>query len=243
MIKVDKVSKTFTKNNELFYALRDINFELNNGEICGLIGLNGAGKTTLLRLMVGVYSCTNGLINYDEQNIKDFNKSHPFQISFLSSDTQVYQRLTIREYLHFFAKIKQIEKHTFEKRLLEYSQKLNLESELDSILEHTSTGTKQKAAFLSAVINQPQYLILDEPFANVDILMVDEMLNIIKDLQYNGSSVIISSHNLYEIESIADSVLLIDSGLIKLRESLTLLKNENQGNTLKSIILELLKES
>ncbi|HPK41081.1 MAG TPA: ATP-binding cassette domain-containing protein, partial [Candidatus Cloacimonadota bacterium] len=113
----------------------------------------------------------------------------------------------------------------------------------DTPIKSLSGGNQQKAILARWLLTNPQYLILDEPFANVDILMVDEMLNIIKDLQYNGSSVIISSHNLYEIESIADSVLLIDSGLIKLRESLTLLKNENQGNTLKSIILELLKES
>lgn len=243
MLRAENISKSFVKNNKEFLALNNISFQLDNAEIYGLIGLNGAGKTTLLRLLSGIYNCTSGFISYEDIDIRAFNMANPYQISYLSSDTQVYQRLTIREYLGFFAKIKELPKMVFEERLKEYSSKLKLTQELNTLLEHTSTGTRQKAAFISAIINHPKYLFLDEPFANIDILMVDEMINTINALRDHGTSVIISSHNLYEIETIADKVIYLENGQIKLNSSIQELHKESEGQRLRNIILCKMKEA
>ncbi len=242
MIEVKQISKTFKKNMQSFYALKEISFILERGSTCGLIGLNGAGKTTLLRLLSGIFQCTDGEISYDELSITDFKRQNPYQIAYLSNDTQVYQRLTIREYLQFFSRIRQVPKNLFEQKLLYYSQRLKIENELNTLLENTSTGTRQKAAFLSVIMNHPTYLFLDEPFANIDILIAEEMLSILKQLKAEGTAIMISSHNLYEIESISDQILLLEEGNIRLNCQMEDLQNRFPQQSLKEIILHLMNE-
>ena len=230
------------KRQTLFYALKEISFTLNDQSICGLIGLNGAGKTTLLRLLTGISECTSGIIQFDDYTISEFNHHRPFKIAYLSNDTQVYHRLTTMEYLQFFAKIKKLPRHLFQSRLEEYSYKLKIENELNTVLEFTSTGTRQKVAFLSVIISHPDYLFLDEPFSNIDILVAEEMLNILRNLKELGTSMIISSHNLYEIESVADSILLLNEGNLLINSGLNDLYQQYPEMDLKEIIINFMTQ-
>lgn len=242
-LTLDKISKVFTKNNRSVWALFELNCEIPENSITGLIGLNGAGKTTLLRILANIYKYSSGKLSLFGQKPEFFIKNHPHSIGFLSYDTQVYHKLTINEYLTFFAKINNIEKCFINDRIKSYAIRMNFEEELDTLLENVSTGTKQKVAFTSVIMHHPILILLDEPFSNIDILIVEEMLDILRELKNMGSTIILSSHNMYEIESISDNILLLNQGRLLTFESIAMLKELYETESLKFIILNLLEQS
>lgn len=237
-IKVEGLSKIFYRDKQAFYALSDVSFTLNSETITGLIGLNGAGKTTLLRLLCNVFQLSSGSIEIQSLPQSEFQKKFPQQMTFLSSDTQVYQRLSIREFLQFYANILRISKSEFQQIIDKYIDLFGLSDDYDQLLENCSTGTKQKAAFLSVIMKKPMFLFLDEPFSNVDLLVVDQMIQELKQLRENGSTIIISGHNLYEIESICDHILMLMRGSLIVNDAYTSLKSAHPDLLLKDILIQ-----
>ncbi len=237
-IHAEHLSKVFMKNDLPFHALSDVSFSLNAQTITGLIGLNGAGKTTLLRLLCSVFQASSGMITINSCSQADFHQKFPQQMTLLSSDTQVYQRLSIREFLKFYAKILQINKADFQTILDKYIDLFALSGDYDQLLENCSTGTKQKTAFLSVIMKKPLFLFLDEPFSNVDLLVVEQMIQELRLLKEEGSTIIISGHNLYEIESLCDHILMLMRGSLIINDSYANLKSANPDLLLKDILIQ-----
>jgi ABC-2 type transport system ATP-binding protein len=119
-----------------------------------------------------------------------------------------------------------------------YAKRMNFRDELDTLLENTSSGTRKKAAFTAVILHEPLILLLDEPFSNIDILIAEEMINILKELKSRGATIVLSSHNMYEIESLADNILLIHNGNAICFQTLEYFTQNNAS--LKQTVLQLI---
>ncbi len=202
IVKINHLIKKFQTNETEIRALDDLSFELLKGSITALIGLNGAGKTTLLRILSGIYQASAG-----EVIIKPGIK-----VGYLAYDTGVYSRLTIREYLLFIGQLRGMGKKEIIEKIEYYAEEMSFTDDLDRLLSSLSTGTIQKVAFSSVILHNPDLLLLDEPFSNVDVLVINVMLNHLRGLKEKGTTILVSTHNLYEIETLCDHYLFLHKG-------------------------------
>ena len=210
ILEVNGLSKKYKNNN--FYSLKDATFSINKGEIVGLVGKNGAGKSTLLKMMAKAQKPTEGIIKYKNQ---DINKSNNILNDFgLMIEPVFYNNLTVEENLKFYIKI-----HKKEKNLGNINEVLKLVDLLESKNRYPrdfSFGMKQRTALAIALVTNPSFVILDEPFVGLDPVGVKKLLNILKRWAENRKvTMIISSHQLNELESICDRYIFIENGYLQ----------------------------
>jgi len=220
MLEINHLSKSFELNkkqkkqqgvNEVF-AVRNINLNLKANQIVAMIGSNGAGKSTTLRLLTGLLIPTKGNIKIKGCDILEDLNAARSQIGFVSDNTQLYHRLTVRENLTFFAKLYKMQNNDIINRINELSQSMQFIDFLDKKINDCSTGMQQKANIARALIHSPQLLILDEPTSGLDIKAAQTALNIIKDQKNENTLVIFSTHHLHEVATLADHIIAIEQG-------------------------------
>lgn len=194
-----------------FAAVRDISFNVEEGEIFGIVGPNGAGKTTLLKMCCGLIKPTKGKISvagYDYE--KDEIKIKKI-IGFIPEDSPLYESMYIRDYLLFFAEIFGIDKKTANRRIEKLLSSLNL-SAGQKRTGDCSKGMKRKVVIARALINDPDLLICDEPTSGLDPMTSSYVIDFIKVLKSQGKTIIFSAHNLYQVESVCDRIMIVNSG-------------------------------
>ena len=214
LIKIDNVRKTYAGK---FEALKGVNLEIKRGEILALLGPNGAGKTTLINAICGVVVPTSGSISVDGFDvIKDFRKTRsmiglvPQELQ-LEAFEQVFQNVSYTRGLYG----KRANPEVIEKILKD----LSLWDKKDNRLRELSGGMKRRALIAKALSHEPQILFLDEPTAGVDINLRRDMWRVVKQLQENGVTIILTTHYIEEAEAIADRVSVINHGEIILTEN------------------------
>ena len=220
IIEVKGLSKKY-KNNS-FFSLKDANFTIYKGDIVGLIGKNGAGKSTLLKLMSKAQKPTNGTVVFKGQDI--YKKENILNSFGIMIEPVFYEYLTVEENLKVFLKIHRGEQHY--SKIEEILKLVDLWNSRNRKPETFSFGMKQRTALALALITEPEFIILDEPFVGLDPFGVKNLIDILKRWSDNKqTSMIISSHQLSELESICNRYIFIENG--KLKE-----KDSNKGRSL-----------
>jgi len=209
-LKIKNLSKKFKSND--FYSLKDANLEINDGDILGLIGRNGAGKSTLLKMIAKSYIPTSGVIEYDGKNI--FEEDNVLKNVGIMIQPTFFSYMTVEENLKFYLKIHG--KQEYERNIDYILELVDLADKKTSKPENFSFGMKQRLSLAIVLVDEPDFLILDEPFVGLDPYGVQELLRILKIwVQEKNISMIISSHQLSELESICNRYIMIEAGTVK----------------------------
>ena len=187
MLKVKNIVKYYGNNK----AVDNLSFEVKNGEIFGLLGENGAGKTTTFRIIMGLIESNSGEVLLDGKKI-DYNLTD--KIGFVTEERSLLTKLTVLEQLKFYGVLKGLDERTIEKDIDKWLERFEISSYKNRKIKELSKGNQQKIQFISAIINHPKLLILDEPFTGLDPINVKMMKDAIYELQKEGTSIIFSSH-------------------------------------------------
>lgn len=201
---------------ESFLAVDHISLRANPGEIIGILGPNGAGKTTLLRMLGMLMTPTEGqvcLTDELDQEITD-HTAKKAAIGYLSGNTKLYPRFSIREYLEFLGDLYGFTKEKTKERIEEIFRVLNMETFGDNRIERLSTGQMQRASIARCLMPDPSIYILDEPTLGLDILSADAIINFMKEQKKSGKTVLYSTHYLEEAQFLCDRIYMIMDGRI-----------------------------
>lgn len=219
MLKVDHVTKYYGD----FLAVDDLSFEVKEGEIFGLLGVNGAGKTTTFRMIVGLLDKTKGEITLNGQNI-DYNITD--QIGFLTEERSLLTKLTVKEQAIYYGVLKGMKEKDVLKRLDELLEKFGISEYKDRKIKELSKGNQQKVQFITAIINDPKLLILDEPFSGLDPLNAEQFMDEIRECKKRGSMIIFSSHRMESVEQFCEKLVVLVNGKTVLSGPLKKIKKD-----------------
>lgn len=219
MLKVENVTKYYGDN----LAVDNLSFEVSDGEIFGLLGVNGAGKTTTFRMIIGLLNPTSGKITLND---KPINYDVTDTIGFLTEERSLLTKMTVKEQLIYYGTLKGMEEKEILKKMDEWLNKFEISEYKDRKIKELSKGNQQKVQFISAVINDPKLLILDEPFSGLDPINVEMFMNAIKEFKKKGSSIIFSSHRMEHVELFCEKLVILVKGKSVLKGELKKIKRD-----------------
>ena len=209
MIEVRNVTKKYGK----FYAVRNINFEVKEGEIVGFLGRNGAGKSTTMNMITGFIEPTEGDIIVGGYDIDVNPKRVKAQIGYMPEGTPLYMDLTVKEFVSYMAELRRIPKAERKEAVKQAIERTGLDLVKDNLVKNLSRGYKQRVSMAGAIVGNPKILILDEPTVGLDPKQVIEIRELIKSFG-KDHTVLVSSHILSEVSQICEKVIIIDKGEI-----------------------------
>ncbi len=236
MIKVKNLSKKFKE----IEAVSNVSFEVNDGEIVGLLGENGAGKTTTLRLLATMLRCTDGTADINGYDlVKDAEKVRS-QIGILfGSEAGLYDRLTARENIAYFAQLNNMTKDETEKRIEYLTEMLEMQEYIDRRVGKFSKGMKQKVAIARSIIHDPKVMLFDEATSGLDVGAANVVQEFILQCRKEGKAIIFSSHSMEEVKKICDRVVIIHKGVVVEDGNFNTLKEKYENEDLEEIFLKL----
>ena len=205
MLKVEGVTKYYGN----FMAVDNLSFTVKPGEIFGLLGVNGAGKTTTFRMIMGLLEPTSGEITLNDKPI-DYSVTD--NIGFLTEERSLLTKMTVREQCLFYGTLKGMSKEKILSRLDELLLKFDIPEYKDRKIKELSKGNQQKVQFITAIINEPKLLILDEPFAGLDPFNVESFKKEIVEMAKKGSIIIFSSHRMEHVELFCKKLVVLVRG-------------------------------
>ena len=225
MIEIKNLSKSFGD----LKALDDVSFDVEKGELFGVIGQNGAGKSTLFRSMMNFYDHFDGQILYEGEQM---SKVPLEKIGFLPEERSLSPKKTIREEVKYFARLNQM-KNLDEKTIQAYFDRFEIKGSLDDKIKSLSKGNQQKVQLLASLIYKPEFLILDEPFSGLDPYNTNLLMEIIKEINAQGTTIIFSSHNMENVEYLCDRLIMLKNGKIVLKGSPNEIRNSYEKDLVK----------
>lgn len=228
MLKLENVRKTYGS----LVAVDNLSFSVKNGEIFGLLGENGAGKTTTFRMIMGLLEPDKGKITLDGKKI-DYKVTD--KIGFVTEERSLLTKLTVKEMIEYYGVLKGMDESDIDKKLDYWLKKFEITEYKNKKIKELSKGNQQKIQFISAVINDPKLLILDEPFTGLDPINVNLLKDAVKELPKKGCSIIFSSHQMEYIEDFCEQLIILVHGRAILNGSLDEIK-ENYAK--KNIIIK-----
>lgn len=205
MLKVEGVTKYYGN----LLAVDNLSFTVEDGEIFGLLGLNGAGKTTTFRMILGLIDDYTGKITLDGEKI-DYKITD--KIGFLTEERSLLTKLTVKEQIVYYGVLKGIPENEIDKKLDYWLKEFGIEGYKNRKIKELSKGNQQKVQFISAIINEPKLLILDEPFSGLDPINVELFKKVILDFKKKGTSIIFSSHRMEHVELFCDRLVVLVKG-------------------------------
>lgn len=219
MLEVKNVTKYYGD----FKAVDNLSFTVKEGEIFGLLGVNGAGKTTTFRMIMGLLDPTEGEITLDGKKI-DYSVTD--QIGFLTEERSLLTKLTVKEQCLFYGHLKGMKESEILKRMDELLEKFSIGSYREKKIKELSKGNQQKVQFITAILNRPKLLILDEPFSGLDPFNVELFKSEIVEMSKNGSIIIFSSHRMEHVELFCKKLVIILKGKTVLEGYLSDIKEQ-----------------
>lgn len=219
---LENVSKTFVGKK----AVDGISFALDKPGVFGLLGTNGAGKTTTIRMLLGIIKKDNGEITWNGKKVD--RKSVNF--GYLPEERGVYPKVKIYDQLMYFAELKGMKKQEADSAIGTWAKKLKVEEYMQMPAEKLSKGNQQKIQFMTAVIHNPELVVLDEPFSGLDPVNTELLKNIIIDLVKEEKYVIMSAHQMSTIEEFCSDILILNKGKTVLQGNLREIKDQYPAN-------------
>lgn len=205
MLKVEHVTKYYGD----FKAVDDLSFTVKPGEIFGLLGVNGAGKTTTFRMIMGLLDITEGSITLNDKKI-DYDVTD--KIGFLTEERSLLTKMTVYDQCIFYGTLKGMTKKKIEERLDYLLKRFSIEEYKFKKIKELSKGNQQKVQFITAILNEPELLILDEPFSGLDPFNVELFKEVILELSKSGSMIIFSSHRMEHVELFCRKLVVLMHG-------------------------------
>ena len=215
VLTVDSIEKQFAEVK----AVDRLSFAVNEGEIFALLGPNGAGKTTTVRMLMGIIRPDNGALHY---SLADSEKRWPLpsELGYLPEERGLYKDTPVLKTLIYMASLRGVPHKQAHATAMEWLERLSLKERAADKLDALSKGNQQKIQFIAAMVHRPKFLILDEPFSGLDPLNQELFSDLIRELRDEGTTILLSSHQMQLIERIADCLLLMSRGRSVLHGSL-----------------------
>lgn len=217
-LKIEKVSKYYGEK----LAVDNISFEMNEPGVFGLLGTNGAGKTTTIRMILGIIKKDAGEITWNGQKVERKNVN----FGYLPEERGIYPKTKIIEQLMYFAELKGMKKQEAAKEIDYWLKRLKVEEYKELQAERLSKGNQQKIQFITAILNNPELIVLDEPFSGLDPINTELLKEVIIELVQKGKYIIMSSHQMSSIEEFCKDVVIINKGKTVLKGNLKKIKDE-----------------
>ncbi|HCZ23306.1 MAG TPA: sodium ABC transporter ATP-binding protein [Acholeplasmataceae bacterium] len=203
------------KNARMLYgdlvAVDRLSFTIKPGDIFGLLGTNGAGKTTTFRMIMGLLEPTEGEVLYHGQHVGYHNVN---EIGYMIEESSLLTKVTVKELLLYFGQLKDMEPKVILERLDYWLERFKISEYKNKKIKELSKGNQQKIQFISAIINNPKLLVLDEPFSGLDPINTELFVEVIRDFQKQGAMVVFSSHQLDHVESFCEELIVLEKGKV-----------------------------
>lgn len=244
MIIVDRLVKEFQqKSGEMLRAVDELSFTANHNEVVCLLGVNGAGKTTTMRILSTVFMPSSGTATIEGYDVRTQSQKVRENLGFLSGDTGLYARLSVKEILTYFGDLYDVKPEVRERRIKDMADLLDMNEFLDKKIEFLSTGMKQKVSIVRSVIHDPPTMILDEPTAGLDILTARNIVAFIRRCREDGKCVLFSTHIMREAERLADRIVMIHKGKLLAEGPLEQLRDMASQRDLDDIFIHFVNQS
>ncbi len=241
MVNTQAISKTFRDAKKEIVAVKEVNFTAIPGEIHALLGVNGAGKTTLLRMLSTVIRPTTGTATLQGFSIDTDAAKVRQSIGFLSTSTALYGRLTGRELLKYFGSLYGFSGSELNDRVQSAVAQTKAQEFCDQLCDRMSTGQKQRISIARAIVHEPPILLFDEPTAGLDILAAQTVLEFLESARQNQKTIVFSTHNMNEVERLADRATIVNQGEVKGTGTLTEIKEQTGQSTTELAFLSLIR--
>ncbi|KRE09372.1 MULTISPECIES: ABC transporter ATP-binding protein [Priestia] len=240
LLQINNITGGYTKTP----VLKDVSFDVNAGELVGLIGLNGAGKSTTIKHIIGLMEAKKGSVSINNKTFQQDPTGYRSQFTFIPETPVLYDELTLKEHLDMTAMAYGLEPQTYEARLQPLLKEFRLDRKLKWFPAHFSKGMKQKVMIMCAFLVQPSLYIIDEPFLGLDPLGIQSLLDLMTDMKKQGAGILMSTHILATAERYCDKFVILHNGEVRAQGTLKDLQEEFQmrNATLDEIYIELTKE-
>lgn len=236
MIQINQLSKKY-KSAET-YAVKNLSLKVEDGEIYGLLGPNGAGKTTLISMLTSLLKPTSGSFTINGFNFKDNQNQLKQLIGIVPQEYALYPSLTAYENLQYFGSMYGIKSEVLKKSIQEHLEIMGLSKFANKKTDTFSGGMKRRVNLIAGILHQPKVLFLDEPTVGVDVQSKNVIIDHLKFLNNQGTTIIYTSHHLNEAEIFCTRVAIIDNGEVIVKGIPSeLIKNQTGANNLEDVFL------
>lgn len=225
-VEVFQIAKSFGETK----AVVDVSFDVERGEIFGLLGPNGAGKTTTIRMMLDIFKPDHGSISILGGAMDDAKKE---RIGYMPEERGLYQEIGLEQCLVYMGKLKGLSSSDIHARLPRLLEQFDLGAHKKKKLKEMSKGMQQKAQIIATILHKPELLIIDEPFTSLDPVNTQLVKDLMRELQADGTTVIMCTHLMNQVEELCDRILLIDMGQVVLYGELDDVQKRFTGNAVK----------
>ena len=240
ILQVKKVTGGYTRKP----VIQDLSFEIEQGELVGLIGLNGAGKSTTIKHIIGTLLPHSGEIRLNGVTLKENVDKYRSSFSYIPETPVLYEELTLREHLELTAMAYGLDEKTLETRSEILLKEFRMERRLNWFPSHFSKGMRQKVMIMCAFLVNPSIYIIDEPFVGLDPLGIQSLLNQMDAKKREGASILMSTHILSTAEKHCDRIILLNNGKVRAQGTMQDLRNAFQmpDASLDDLYIEMTKE-
>ena len=221
--EVSHIAKSFGRTQ----AVADVSFAVERGEIFGLLGPNGSGKTTTLRVLLDVFKPDGGTVSILGGPMSEEKKN---RIGYMPEDRGLYQDLSLEKCLLYLSTLKGVPAKEARTRLAEHLERFDLAEHKGKKVKELSKGMQQKAQIINTILHRPELIVIDEPFTALDPLNTQLVKDLMKELRDQGSTIIMSTHQMPQVEELCDRILLIDDGRDMLYGDLDQIRRQYSGH-------------
>jgi ABC-2 type transport system ATP-binding protein len=204
-VEISHISKSFGS----LKAVDDVSFEVEKGEIFGLLGPNGAGKTTAIRVLLDIFKPDAGIVSILGGPMTEAKKD---QIGYMPEERGMYQDIQLENCLVYLGSLKGVASDEVHRRITYYLDRFDLESSRRKKVKELSKGMQQKAQLITTLIHEPELLIIDEPFSGLDPVNTQMVKELLREQRDRGVTILMSTHQMHQVEELCDRIVLIDHG-------------------------------
>ena len=229
-LKIENVNKSYGAKK----VVDNLSFTMDKPGVFGLLGTNGAGKTTTIRMILGILKKDSGEISWNE---KEVARKH-VNFGYLPEERGIYPKTKIYDQMMYFARLKGMSKEEADKSIRYWMKRLEVEEYINMTAEKLSKGNQQKIQFITAILHDPELIVLDEPFSGLDPVNTELLKNVILELVQKNKYIIMSSHQMTSIEEFCTDVLILDRGKTVVKGNLKEIKNQYNATKVELSVLE-----
>lgn len=226
MIEVNNVVKTYGER----FAVNQLSFKINKGDVVGLLGPNGAGKSTTMKIITGFMSPTSGTARVCGFDVFENPLEVKKRIGYLPENPPLYLDMNVRSYLKYVAELKQVPAAQIQNNIDSALEKTQLKEVQNRVIKNLSKGFKQRVGIAQALVSRPEILILDEPTVGLDPKQVSEIRELINHLK-GEHTIILSTHILSEVQATCNKIIIIHQGRLVLEDTIDNLQKGSSSST------------
>jgi ABC-2 type transport system ATP-binding protein len=224
-VEISHIAKSFGS----VQAVRDVTFSVEPGEIFGLLGPNGAGKTTTIRIMLDLFKADHGDVSILGGPMTEEKKE---RIGYMPEERGLYQDIPLERCLLYLATLKGVSNLEAKDRLASLLERFDLAAHKTKKVKELSKGMQQKAQIINTILHKPELVIIDEPFTSLDPVNTQLVKDVIRELSNEGTSILMSTHQMHQVEELCDRIVLIDEGRNVLYGKLDDIRRQYSGHAI-----------